>query len=129
MNADEYRSDLDQITKKIIGCAHRVSNALGCGILEKVYENALTIELHRAGLFFERQRLIVDRYDNIPVGGFSIDLLMESKVIVELKAAKAFDEVHAAQCMNYLRAAGVKVCLLINFGRPRVQVRRIVSDF
>jgi len=129
MNTDEHRSELDLITRKIIGCAYRVGNTLGCGFLEKVYENALVIELHRAGLLFERQRLVVAHYDNIPVGDFAVDLLVEKEVVVELKAAKAFDEIHTAQCMNYLRAAGLKVCLLINFGRPRVEVKRIVSDF
>lgn len=129
MNADEHRLDLDRITKKIIGCVYRVSNTLGSGFLEKVYENALVIELRRAGLHLEQQHPVKVFYDNLAVGEFALDLLVESRVIVELKAAKALDEVHSAQCMNYLKAAGLKVCLLINFGRPRAQIKRIVMDY
>jgi GxxExxY protein len=129
MNADERRIELDQITKKIIGCVYRVSNTLGCGFLERVYENALVIELRRAGLHLDQQHPAKVFYDDCPVGEFVIDLLVENAVIVELKATKALDEVHAAQCMNYLRAAGLKVCLLVNFGRPQAQIRRIVSNF
>ncbi len=129
MNADERRIELDQITKQIIGCVYRVSNALGSGFLEKVYENALVIELRRAGLHLVQQHPIRVFYDDLLVGEFTVDLLVEEHVIVELKAAKALDAVHSAQCMNYLRAAGLKVCLLVNFGRPQAQVKRIVSNF
>jgi GxxExxY protein len=129
MNADARRSELDHITKKVIGCVYRVSNALGCGFLEKVYENALVIELRRAGLHLERQHSFKAYYDNLAVGEFAVDLLVESRVIVELKAVKAFDAVHAAQCINYLRASSLNVCLLVNFGTPRAQIKRIVSNY
>jgi len=129
MNANERRIELDQITKKIIGCVYRVSNTLGCGFLERVYENALVIELRRAGLQLNQQHAATVFYHDLPVGEFVVDLLVENAVIVELKAAKALDDVHAAQCMNYLRAAGLKVCLLVNFGRPQAQIKRIVSNF
>jgi GxxExxY protein len=68
-------------------------------------------------------------YDGIEVGHFDADLLVEDGVLVELKAVKAFDEIHMAQCMNYLRATGHKICLLINFGSPRVEVKRIVHNY
>lgn len=129
MNTDERRLDLDQLTRKIIGCVYRVGNTLGVGFLEKVYENALAIELRAGGLTVEQQYPLKVSYRDLPVGEFSTDLLVEDRVIVELKAAKMLDPVHGAQCMNYLRAAGLKVCLLVNFGSPRVQVRRIVSNF
>ena len=129
MNADEHRIELDRITKKIIGCVYRVSNTLGCGFLEKVYENALVIELRHAGLHLEQQHPMKVFYNNSPVGEFAVDLLVGSCVIVELKAAKTLDEVHSAQCLNYLKAAGLKVCLLINFGRPRVHIKRIVLNY
>ena len=129
MNADEHRLDLDRITRKIIGCVYRVSNTLGSGFIEKIYENALVIELRRAGLHLEQQHPIKVFYANLAVGEFALDLLVESRVIVKLKAAKALDEVHSAQCMNYLKAAGLKVCLLINFGKPRAQIKRIVMNY
>ena len=129
INADERRSDLNQITSRIIGCVYRVSNRLGCGYLEKIYENALVIELRRAGLCLEQQHSISVFYDDALIGQCLVDILVDRRVIVELKAVKALDEVHAAQCLNYLKAAGLKICLLVNFGRPRVQVKRIVSDY
>jgi len=121
--------ELDHLTKKIIGCVYRVSNKLGSGFLEKVYENALVIELRRTGLHLEQQHPIRVFYEDFLVGEFAVDLLVEEHVIVELKAAKALDDVHSAQCMNYLRAAGLSVCLLVNFGRPQAQIKRIVSNF
>ena len=129
MNTDERRSELNRITEQIIGCAYRVSNTLGIGFLEKVYENALAIELRNNGMTVEQQFPLSVFYCGQAVGEFSIDLLVAGCVIVELKSARAFDEAHLAQCMNYLRAAGLMVCLLVNFGVPRVQIKRIVSSF
>ena len=129
MNADERRKKLDRVTEGTIGCAQRVSNVLGCGFLEKVYENALAIELRKAGLVADQQREVAVRYDSQVVGQYMADLLVENSVIVELKAVSALDEIHRAQCMNYLKATGLSVCLLINFGRPRLEVKRIVSNF
>ena len=127
MNTDKHRSGLDQITERIISCDYRVSNTLGCGFLEKVYENALVIELRRAGFALRQQHSINVYYDGMTVGEYVVDLLVEDSVMVELKAAKGFDEVHMAQCMNYLRATGLNLCLLVNFGTPRAQIRRIIS--
>jgi GxxExxY protein len=129
MNADERREDLDRITEKIISCAHQVSNVLGCGFLEKVYENALVLELRKAGLEVRQQHDAAVYYDSQVVGQYTVDLLVENSVIVELKATSVLDEIHRAQCLNYLRAARLNVCLLINFGQPRLQIKRIVSDF
>jgi GxxExxY protein len=127
MNADERR--LDEITDKIIGCAFIVSNVLGAGFVEKVYENALAHELRSAGLGVAQQRGIAVRYKGILVGEYVADLLVADEVIVEIKAVRGFDEVHTAQCMNYLKATGLRVCLLLNFGKPRVDVKRIVLGF
>ena len=121
------QQELNQISERIIGCAYRVSNELGSGFLEKVYESALAYELIRSGLQTKRQCPITVKYDGVIVGEFCADLLVESCVLVELKAAKAFDENHMAQCINYLRATGLKLCLLINFGTPRVQIKRIAN--
>jgi GxxExxY protein len=98
------------------------------GFLEKVYENALCIELRKAGLLAEQQKALQVRYDDQLVGEYVEDLLVERKVLVELKAVKALEDVHVAQCLNYLKAAGLRLCLLVNFGQPRVQVRRIRND-
>ena len=125
----ERRSRLDHITEKIIGCVHQVSNILGIGFLEKVYENALVVELTQAGLLVAQQRRIEVRYKDILVGDFVADLLVEECVIVEIKAVKALDDVHTAQCLNYLKATGLQVCLLVNFGAPKATVKRVVYGF
>ena len=118
--------ELNQITERIIGCVHRVSNTLGSGFLEKVYENALLIELGHCGLRAEQQHPIKVFYNNSLVGEFAADILVDNCVIVELKAVKALDDVHTAQCLNYLKATGMKICLLINFGKPRADIKRII---
>jgi len=129
MALPDERSRLDQITEKIIGCAHEVSNSLGCGFLEKVYENALAHELSQAGLSISQQQSLRVFYKSVVVGDYQADIVVEGAIIVELKAVKALDDVHAAQCLNYLRATDLHVCLLINFGKPRLELRRIVLGF
>ena len=129
MNADTRRLELDQITEKIIGCAQRVSNMLGCGFLEKVYENALSHEIQKAGLNVTQQHGLQVHYDGEAVGDYAADLLVEECIIVELKAVSALNDIHRAQCLNYLKATGLTVCLLINFGKPRLEVKRIVLNF
>ena len=103
-------------------------NELGTGFLEKVYENALVHEIRKTGLLAERQVPTIVKYDNIAVGEYISDILVEKCVIVELKAAKNIDNIHLAQCMNYLKATELKLCLLLNFGTPKVQIKRIVNN-
>ena len=122
MNADR----LNALSEQVIRCALTVSNALGTGFLEKVYENALGHELRKNGFAVAQQHGIVVTYDNVVVGEYAVDLIVEDSVLVELKATQTLDEIHQAQCMNYLRATGMHLCLLINFGRPRVEIKRIV---
>ena len=126
MNTDKHR--WDEMTNKIIGCAYTVSNALGCGFLEKVYENALVHELRKTGLRLEQQKRITIKYDGIVVGDYVADLLVENTILVETKTVKIFDEVHIAQCLNYLKATGLELCLLTNFGTPRIKVKRIINN-
>jgi len=126
MDTDEHRSNPDPVTGKIIGCAQRVSNTLGCGFLEKVYENALVIELNKAELDCLQQYDIAVNYDGYIVGKYTADLLVNGNVLVELKAVSALDDVHAAQCLNYLKATKLRVCLLINFGKPHLEAKRFV---
>lgn len=127
MNTDLHR--LDFVTEKIIGCAFKVSNVLGSGFLEKVYENALVIELVKAGLRYHQQKTIPVFYDGQVVGDYIADMLVEDLVLVELKTTKSLEEIHMAQCLNYLKAINLRLCLLINFGRPKVEVRRIINGF
>jgi GxxExxY protein len=124
MNADE--TVLDRLTERIIGSALTVSYALGAGFLEKVYDNALVHELRKAGLAVAQQRGVTVMYDGVIVGDYAVDLLVQGLVIVELKAIKAVAEIHRAQCINYLRATGLQVCLLLNFGNPRLDLKRVV---
>jgi GxxExxY protein len=129
MDADERRSVTDAITESVIGAAYAVANTLGNGFLEKVYENALAIELRQRGVPFEQQKSLQVLYHGAVVGEYVADLVVSELVIVELKAVKQLDSSHQAQCMNYLKATGIRVALLINFGSPRVELRRIVNDF
>ena len=124
MNADE--TVLDHLTSRIIGSAMTVSNGLGTGFLEKVYENALAHQLRKAGLSVLQQRGVTVTYDGVIVGDYAVDLLVDEAVIVALKAVKAIGEIHRAQCINTLRATGLLVCLLLNFGNPRLEIRRVV---
>ena len=116
----------DALTRAIIGCAHTVSNTLGVGFVEKVYENALVIELRKAGLQAEPQKKLNVFYDGLLVGEFQVDILVNEVVILELKAAKVIDDVHRAQLLNYLKASGLRTGLILNFGTPRLGVKRMV---
>ncbi len=118
----------DQLSEQIIGCAYTVANTLGAGFLEKVYENAFAHELRKQGLEVAQQSGITVYYDGIVAGEYIADLLVENEVLVELKAVKALDNVHMAQCLNYLKATRLQVCLLINFGTPHIEVKRIVNS-
>jgi len=126
INADER--GLEEITAKIIGCAYSVSNTLGCGFLEKVYENALVHELRKAGFEVGQQKSLKVMYDGILVGEYIADVLVQGIIILEVKAVKILDEIHVSQCLNYLKATGLKLCLLVNFGTPKVVVKRIVNN-
>ncbi len=116
---------LNEATQLVIGCGIRVSNTLGVGFLEKIYENAMAIELARSGLSFEQQSPISVFYEGIEVGRYWPDLLVEGQVIVELKVAKAIDPAHEAQVLNYLRATNLLAGLILNFGTPRMGIRRM----
>lgn len=129
MDADERRLELNRVTERIIGCAFKVGNTLGVGFLERVYENALVHELSKEGLGVEQQKPLQVFYDGVLVGQFYADLLVEEAVIVELKAVTALDTRHFAQCMNYLKATDLNLGLLINFGNPKVEVKRVVRNF
>ncbi|MBK9992091.1 MAG: GxxExxY protein [Verrucomicrobia bacterium] len=123
MNTDETK---DRLTEKIIGCAYTVANTLGCGFLEKVYENSLALELRKGGLSVEQQKPLTVFYSGTIVGEYFADLFVEQRIVVELKAGKAIDDSHVSQCLNYLKASQNRQGLIINFGPSRVEVRRLV---
>jgi GxxExxY protein len=129
VDVDQRRVELDRITEKIIGCIQQVSKILGAGFVEKVYGNALFFELQQAGLQVAQQHRVEVRYKGMLVGDFVTDFLVDERVIVEVKAVRAFDEIHSAQCLNYLRATGHRVCLLVNFGTSKAGIKRIVHNF
>ncbi len=116
-----------ELTDRILSAAFKVSNALGAGFLEKVYENALSFELRRSGFVVEAQKVYPVRYEGTVGGDYVADLVISGKVVVECKAVAALDAVHEAQLMNYLRASGIRVGLLLNFGRPKLQYWRFVT--
>jgi len=125
MNADEHRLNL--ISEKVIGCAFKVSNALGIGFLEKVYQNALAIELANQGLAAEKEKAITIYYDGAIVGEYFADILVEQQVIIETKAVHSLNEIHQAQLLNYLKATQLPLGLLINFSTPKVQIKRMLN--
>jgi len=124
-HADETR--LNDLSRRVIGSALIVLNALGAGFLEKVYENALAYELRKAGLDVVQQHGVSVMYDGMVVGEYVIDLMIEQALLVELKATKALDEAHHAQCLNYLKASGMRLGLLLNFGKPRMEIKRVAN--
>ena len=128
MNTDQdknLRPDHDPLTEVVIGLVFKVANYLGSGFLEKVYENALAFELQGAGVAFEQQVPITVFYKDQVVGSFVADLVIAGRLLVELKACRALEEAHTAQCLNYLKATALPTCLLINFGTPKPQIRRL----
>jgi GxxExxY protein len=127
--ADERRSAINAKTERILSAAFRVSNVLGCGFLEKVYENALAYELRKCGFDVQQQYFVTVRYDGVIVGEYIADIIIDEEILVEIKAIKSFDDVHLAQCLNYLKATGMNICLLLNFGTSRVEVKRVVHNF
>ena len=115
------------ITEKIIEAAYEVHNVLGFGFLEKVYENALAIELKEQGLSVRQQQPVQVFYKGHLVGDYVADLIVEDKVIVELKAVKLLDKAHEVQLVNYLKATRIEVGLLLNFGHSVKVTRKVFS--
>ena len=118
----------EELTRKIIGCGFEVSNELGVGFLESVYENAMLVALADAGLNARSQVPIGVSFRKRPVGDFFADIVVEGRVVVELKAVRTLVSVHEAQVINYLKATGVEVGLLFNFGNPKLEYRRFTRN-
>ncbi len=115
----------EELTERIIGAAIDVHKALGPGFIESIYENALVIELTRRGLGFQQQFPVDVLYSGCKVGTHELDLFVESLIVVELKAIKAFEDIHFAVVRSYLRAVGREHGLLLNFGKLTLDIRRV----
>jgi GxxExxY protein len=119
----------EELTGKILATCFEVSNELGCGFLESVYQKALIIALKEKDLKVEPEHGLEVIFHGQNVGQFYADLLVENKVMIELKAVSVLDENHKAQIINYLKASGIEVGLLVNFGAPKLEYRRFNNRF
>jgi GxxExxY protein len=119
----------EEITNKTLAACFEVSKELGAGFLESVYQNALMIALQEKGLTIEREYPLAVSFRGQIVGQFYADILVEGKIILELKAVSALSDIHKAQVINYLKATGIEVGLLINFGNPKLEYRRFDNRF
>jgi GxxExxY protein len=127
MNTNEHESEpADAVMRVVIGAAYEVSNVLGAGFLENVYERTVTKELTRRGLAVRSQVSYAVIYKGNCVGAYVADLVVENQVLVELKCVDCFSNEHLAQCINYLNASHLRFALLINFQKPKVQWKRII---
>lgn len=118
--------DMNELTYNINGAIFEVNRELGTGFLEKVYENALLVELNERGLRSEKQVPIKVKYKGIEVGEYFADIVVEGQVIIELKAIDALQRVHEAQLLNYLKATGYQIGLLVNFKHPKAEIKRFI---
>lgn len=118
---------IDDITYRINGSIYEVNRVLGHGFLEKVYERALLLELKERGLSAESQVPIPVVYKDFPVGDYFADIVVEGKVLLELKVVKTLDKCHEAQLLNYLKATNLSIGLLVNFTYPKAVIKRFVS--
>ena len=128
MNADERRS-FDQLTELVIGSIFEVANTLGAGFLEKVYQRALLVELRLRGLRATGEVSFAVTYKGQRVGEHFADIVVEDVLVIELKCVERLANEHTAQCLNYLRVSELTVCLLVNFQRPKVEIKRVVRGF
>lgn len=122
MDANEQ----DALVKATVGAAYEVANILGCGFLEKVYERALVTELELRGLTCGSQVAFPVMYKDRCAGDYVANLIVGDQLLIELKCVESFSNQHIAQCINYLRASGLSLALLINFQKPKVEWRRVV---
>ena len=116
----------EQISYVIQGCVFEVYRQLGCGFLEKVYEKALLAELEFQGLSAKPQVPITVQYKNVVVGEYFADIVVENRVILELKAQQKLPQASRAQLLNYLKATGLHLGMLVNFSFPKASVKRVV---
>lgn len=122
------REQQSRLLESVIGAAYEVSNTLGAGFLEKVYERALALELKARGFMVNSQVVLPVSYKGQAVGAYYADLLVENRLIVELKCVEKIGKEHIAQCINYLRACNREVALVVNFQHPRVELKKVILN-
>jgi GxxExxY protein len=121
-------SDLNNLTHEVINCAMEVSNTIGAGFTEKIYDNAMQVELKLRNIPYSSQKSLNVFYKDHEVGHFIPDLLIDNQLIIELKAIESIVNEHLAQVLNYLKASGLKLGLILNFGKPKLQIKRVIHD-
>ncbi len=127
MNTNEKIILYEDLSYKIIGLAMEIHRKLGHGFLEKVYENALMLVLRREGIEAKQQAPIKVYFDGEIVGEYFADILIEDKIILELKTLNEITDVHLAQALNYLKATGLRLAIIINFAKKRLEYERIIN--
>jgi len=124
----DERASLEALVEKVVGAAYEVSNVLGAGFLEKIYERALVEELNLRSVRVRAQAPYPVAYKGKHIGTYSADLVVDDRLLVEVKCVEGFSNEHLAQCINYLKVSALHLALLINFRRPKVEWRRIVHN-
>lgn len=119
--------EFEELSGRIIEAAIKVHKALGPGFMESIYEKALCIQLQKEEMGFEVQKEVRVYYEDEEVGLHRLDLVIEEEIVVELKAVKGIEDVHLAQLRSYLKAAGLKIGLLLNFSKPTLEIKRVVN--
>ena len=127
MDTNEDKILYKDLSYKIVGLAMEVHNKLGYGFMEKVYENALMVLLHKKGIKAEQQAPISVYFDGEVVGDYYADILIDKKLILELKGAGNIADVHRAQTLNYIKATGLRLAMILNFGKERLEYERLVK--
>lgn len=126
MDTNEHEIVYKELSYKIIAAAFKVHNVLGAGFLEKVYENALMVQFRKVGIKAEQQVANKVYFEKEVVGDYCADIVVDNKIILELKCAESISPIHEAQLINYLKATGMKLGILINFANPKLEYKRIV---
>jgi GxxExxY protein len=122
-------TDFNELTKQVLGAVFEVSNTLGAGFLEKVYQRALLAELRMRGIRATAEVSFSVTYKGQVVGEYFADIVVEDVLVIELKCVERLGNEHIGQCLNYLRASGLTLCLLVNFHRPKVEWKRVICGF
>ncbi|MBW1841975.1 MAG: GxxExxY protein [Deltaproteobacteria bacterium] len=117
----------EELSKRIIGVAIEVHKILGPGFLESIYEAGLKVEFSKDKIRYESQKEIKIQYLGVDIGVHRLDLIVENKIVLELKAVKELTDIHFAQLRSYLKASGLRVGLLLNFAKPTLEIRRVVN--
>ena len=127
LEVKERKYGFESLSNKVIGAAIEVHRKLGPGFLESIYEEALKVGFNQHGLNFEAQKEIEIKYLGTVVGRHRLDLIIENAIILELKAVSELADIHFAQLRSYLKATGMKIGLLLNFGKPTLEIKRVVN--